>query len=305
MTTGTFATRRQRMLLIALAIALLLLLGFGQSRHIGRPAPPLAFADASSTSFSPSVISLSAGGAATVTITTAGVDAGVNGAQFNIQHPSNFTVSSPQCAGIFSGGTPTGPSAVAGGDLIGCFLLSGSISGATGNSMTFALTMTSAGSSTTSTLITFGVGGGFGTQYSSGGSSVGPGSTGTLTVVPCCTLSGKTTLQFRSSTTGPTGPIVKITVASTDGSVTKTVLASDDGSWTTSAPSGLSYTVKAEAFSYLTAQSSSFTLTADKSLPATVLKVGDINGDGFVNINDVTGVVGNFGKAAPQPYPTS
>lgn len=96
--------------------------------------------------------------------------------------------------------------------------------------------------------------------------------------------------------------MVKITVESTDGAIKNTVLAKEDGSWSASAPAGKSYLVTAEAFSYLSAKTASFPVTADKMLPANQLKGGDINGDGFANISDITGVVSNFGKAAPQPW---
>lgn len=139
----------------------------------------LVGADATSTSFNPATIELgNIGDSATITIQTVDVDAGTDGVQINVQHTSDVTVTSPACVGIFSGGSVTGPGAVSGGTLFGCFLIGSDVSSTTGDVMTFLLTRAGAGNP----LLTFGTQGGFETQFSDSGAGIGPGTTNTLQV---------------------------------------------------------------------------------------------------------------------------
>src|SRR5947207_15227535 len=73
--------------------ALLIAIAFG----LGSIGSPPAAAAARSTSFQPATATLATGGTATITVSTVGVDATVNGVQLNVQHPSNFTVAAPAC----------------------------------------------------------------------------------------------------------------------------------------------------------------------------------------------------------------
>ena len=142
--------------------------------------PHMARADATSTSFNPTTVTLASNGAsATITVETVDADAESDGVQINIQHSDAVTITSPACVDVFSEANVLGPSAVEGGTLIGCFLLSGDVSATTGDVMTFVVTRVGPGNP----VITFGVGGGLGTQLSDGGATVGPGATNTLRVV--------------------------------------------------------------------------------------------------------------------------
>jgi len=110
------------------------------------------------------------------------VDSGVNGVQINVEHSAELQVSSPACAGIFTGGLLLGPGQVTGGTVIGCFLLTGDVSGPTGAVMTFELTRI--GDFTTDQVVAFGVEGPLGTMYSADGFTIDPGITNHLVVRP-------------------------------------------------------------------------------------------------------------------------
>lgn len=134
---------------------------------------------AGSTSFSPTTVVLATiGSSGTITVGTVGVLPGADGVQLNIQHPNIVTVTSPSCTGIFQGANGLGPTPVSGGTLMGCFLLTGNVSATTGNVMTFVVTRVGPGSA----MLSFGLGGGFGTQFSDGGTSISPGVTNTLQI---------------------------------------------------------------------------------------------------------------------------
>jgi len=144
-------------------------------------------ADAQSTSFNPTTANLvNNGDTAVITVQTQGVDANVDRVQLGILHPTEFSISSPQCAGIFLGATLDPGSPIPGanqgdpsqGTVIGC-ALQGPASGTTGDVMTFVLTRLGDGNPT----IAFGaVPQGFETQFSAGGTPVGPGTLNTLQV---------------------------------------------------------------------------------------------------------------------------
>jgi hypothetical protein len=105
---------------------------------------------ATSTSFVPATVNLTAGQAATITIATVGLAAGDVGAQFNVVHNNaNTTISNPQCVGIFAGANPTAATQ-ANGDLLSCTFVAGGASGTSGNVMTFTLTNTGGATETIS-----------------------------------------------------------------------------------------------------------------------------------------------------------
>ena len=99
---------------------------------------------ATSTSFSPTSVSLpTVGSTATITVSVAGVAANTNGAQIGIVHPSNFTVTSPSCTGIFTGAAATPPAPQPYGTLLACLFTPPNVVSATsGNVLTFVLTRT-------------------------------------------------------------------------------------------------------------------------------------------------------------------
>ena len=86
-------------------------------------------ADAQSTSFNPTTANLvNNGDTAVITVQTQGVDANVDRVQLGILHPTEFSISSPQCTGIFLGATLDPGSPIPGanqgdpsqGTVIGC-----------------------------------------------------------------------------------------------------------------------------------------------------------------------------------------
>src|SRR5437764_7545694 len=80
---------------------------------------------ATSTSFSPTTVNLTAGQAATITIAAVGLVAGDVGAQFNVVHTNaNTTIGNSACVGIFAGANPTQATQV-NGDLLSCTFAAG------------------------------------------------------------------------------------------------------------------------------------------------------------------------------------
>jgi hypothetical protein len=99
---------------------------------------------ATSTSFSPTVVALpTVGSSATITVSVVGVAANTIGAQIGIVHPSNFTVTSPSCTGIFAGAFAPAPAPQPYGTLLACLFTPPTVvSGTSGNVLTFVLTRT-------------------------------------------------------------------------------------------------------------------------------------------------------------------
>ena len=122
------------------------LTGFGAaSPFLATPAMA-----ATSTSFSPTTVHLTAGQAAMITIAAVGLAAGDAGAQFNVVHTNaNTTISNAACVGIFAGANPT-QATQANGDLLSCTFVAGGASGTSGNIMTFTLTNTGGATETLS-----------------------------------------------------------------------------------------------------------------------------------------------------------
>jgi Carboxypeptidase regulatory-like domain len=104
------------------------------------------------------------------------------------------------------------------------------------------------------------------------------------------TLSGTVTLQARTNHTG-------VTIAVSPGGMTTQTNSS--GAFTLSglAP-GTTYRVMATAPGFVPAARAAFTpVQGANSLPATVLKAGDANGDSSVTISDISAVASDFGSA--------
>jgi hypothetical protein len=250
-----------------------------------------------STTFTQTSVSLPAiGSQATITLQAQGVDAGADGVQLNIQHTSAVTVTGPACVGIFSGATVVAPAATTGGTLIGCqFLTQGqNVSATTGNVMTFVLTRVG----TANPILSLLTGGAFGTQFSDGGSAIGPGQTNTLQVLQGVTVSGTVTIQGRTATF-PEGVGHSIaTVTMSPGNITANVAA--DGTFQFSSAVAETVTFTASAPGYLSAQRADVQVGSSAvALPSVQLRAGLVNSDTAVNIQDISAVVASFGTS-PQ-----
>src|SRR5947209_8859508 len=105
---------------------------------------------ATSTSFSPTTVHLTAGQAATITIAAVGLAAGDVGAQFKVVHTNaNTTISNAACVGIFAGAN-LAQATEATGDLLSCTFVAGGASGTSGNVLTFTLRNTGGATETIS-----------------------------------------------------------------------------------------------------------------------------------------------------------
>jgi N-acetylneuraminic acid mutarotase len=113
--------------------------------------------------------------------------------------------------------------------------------------------------------------------------------TGTsVTVLPFATISGIAKYQGRLVHAG-------ITVTAT-GSVTRTATTNSTGNYTITQLKGGGYNIQAAATGYLPNCTTIINVT---TLPDTVLKGGDANNDGAINIGDATLVAANFGLQVP------
>ena len=112
-----------------------------------------------------------------------------------------------------------------------------------------------------------------------------------ITVLPFATVSGTVRYQGRLDHAG-------ITVTAT-GPVTRTATTDSAGNFMLDLEAGV-YQIVAQADGYLPA-STTVTVTSGQAitLPGTVLKGGNANGDGAINIGDATLVAANFGLAVP------
>jgi murein DD-endopeptidase MepM/ murein hydrolase activator NlpD len=110
-------------------------------------APSLVGAAATSTSFKLTHVWLPSNNSqATVTVSGVGLDPITWGVQLSVQHPSNFTVTSPRCTGIFAGGDVLGPAQISSTNtLIACGLEGNPVPAMTGDVMSFVLTRQGAG----------------------------------------------------------------------------------------------------------------------------------------------------------------
>ena len=88
--------------------------------------------------------------------------------------------------------------------------------------------------------------------------------------------------------------------------VSETTMADADGNWAFPGIPAGDYTLSASAQSHLLTERTGLVLgmNQDIPMPANDLLAGDINANDFIEINDITGTIGNFGKGAPQPWPT-
>jgi hypothetical protein len=107
---------------------------------------------------------------------------------------------------------------------------------------------------------------------------------------------GTVTLQFRSSTAG----LATVEINGETFSASSTV--ADDGSWQIIGPPPGTYTISASAPGYLTAMAEILVGEGDIAMPTIELLGGDVNGDGIVNIDDVSGTASNFLQSGPREW---
>ncbi|MFQ5879413.1 MAG: carboxypeptidase regulatory-like domain-containing protein [Dehalococcoidia bacterium] len=118
---------------------------------------------------------------------------------------------------------------------------------------------------------------------------VDDGHGGLLVVDPGVSVTNRVVLQMRSDHSAAT-------VTATGPGFESTVPVAPDGSFEIpDVPDG-TYTLSASAPGYLSAQVTGV-LVADGEIavPATELRAGDVDGNDFVNINDITAIVASFG----------
>ena len=118
----------------------------------------------------------------TIMVETVGVPADVSGVQLNIQHPDTLQISAPACVGIFTGALPLPIQSTNVNTSIGCTFIGTTVSGTTGDVMTFVVTRI--GDFTEPQLVTFDLVGDDRSRFSIAGNPVEAGTTNTLTVNP-------------------------------------------------------------------------------------------------------------------------
>ncbi|NQW18528.1 MAG: hypothetical protein HQ478_13680 [Chloroflexi bacterium] len=252
---------------------------------LGATTPAVTFGQTS--------IGLGTGGSTVIDIDVAGVPAGVDGIQVNIQHSSRFSVTNPLCAGIFTGAVLTAPVSVTGGTLIGCAFLAADISTGDGTAMTFQLNRLSSGDETIRMATT----GSFATKFADDGSPINPALTNNVDVRSGFSLSGVLNLQVRSD--AEAYGVAHVTII--PGGQTASIGA--DGSYTFSNIDPGTYSLFANAHGFLTNQIDGVAVSSgDVVVPQTTLRVGDVNGDGAVSILDISAVASNFGVGEPRAW---
>jgi hypothetical protein len=99
---------------------------------------------------------------------------------------------------------------------------------------------------------------------------------------------------------GPAG--VKVDLIS-EGNILDSTIVAGDGAFAFTGNTGQTYSVVASYPRYLTIEQTGITSAIVGqviNLGTGRLPAGDINGDGLVNILDISGVAGNYGKSSPE-----
>lgn len=107
-------------------------------------------------------------------------------------------------------------------------------------------------------------------------------------------VSGKTTLQFRTSTGGR----ASVEISCPGSGFTADAVPGDDGSWQFAGVPAETCTLTASAPGYLKAEGTLLVGDVPVQVPANQLLGGDSDKNDFININDITGIIGRFGQAA-------
>ncbi|MSQ13269.1 MAG: hypothetical protein EXR47_03855 [Dehalococcoidia bacterium] len=165
----------------------------------------------------------------------------------------------------------------------------------TGNVMTFVLTRVG----TANPILSLLTGGAFGTQFTDGGTTIGPGQTNTLQVLTGVTVSGTVMLQGRTATF-PAGVGHSIaTVTMSPGNITANVAM--DGTFQFANVGAGAVTFTALASGYLSAQRADVQVGSSAvTLPTVQLRAGLVNNDTAVTILDISAVVAAFGTSPPS-----
>ncbi|HEU0021681.1 MAG TPA: cohesin domain-containing protein [Dehalococcoidia bacterium] len=107
-------------------------------------------------------------------------------------------------------------------------------------------------------------------------------------------VSGKTTLQRRAVTGGRA--LVEISCPTSG--FTANSVPDDDGSWLIAGVPAETCTITATAPGYLRAEGTLTVGDTPVDVPANLLLAGDSDSNNFININDITGIIGRFGQTA-------
>jgi len=103
----------------------------------------------------------------------------------------------------------------------------------------------------------------------------------------------------------PTPAGVKVDLKNAGGAIVASKTAAANGAFSFTGTTGETYSVEASYPRYLTSAATGITsaiVGATVDLGIGKLRAGDINGDGMINILDISGVAGNFGKDSPQVW---
>jgi hypothetical protein len=256
-----------------------------------------------STLFNPDQVTLDlTGSGASVSIFGENLPTGVDAVQVQLLHPDAVQVTLAECAGVFAGGLSIPPteSATAPGtgsdrsSLFGCYLVGQDISNNTGEVMTFHLERV--GAFTEDQVVSFGLVGELGTQYSDGGVVIAPGTTNHLVVSSVATgvtLSGSVDLEFCDAP----ATCFPITVELEGAGTSVQTSADAAGNWTLESVSPGTYTLTASASGHLSREQQGLVVGAsDQVVATTELLGGDLDGNAYVNIQDISGMASKFGQ---------
>jgi hypothetical protein len=103
----------------------------------------------------------------------------------------------------------------------------------------------------------------------------------------------------------PTAAGVQVDLKNAGGATVDSKIAAADGAFGFTGTTGETYSIEASYDRYLTSAATGITssIVGERvNLGVGKLRAGDVNGDGVINILDISGVAGNFGKSSPQGW---
>jgi hypothetical protein len=103
----------------------------------------------------------------------------------------------------------------------------------------------------------------------------------------------------------PSAAGVQVDLKDGSGATVDSKIVAADGAFGFTGTTGETYSVEASYDRYLTSAATGITSSVvgeRVNLGTGKLRAGDVNGDGVINILDISGVAGNFGKASPQGW---